>query len=146
MAASRTTGSEGETIELGRELARRLEGDGTLLLEGPMGSGKTVLARGVAAEAGVDPSEIQSPTFTLIHEHEGRGGLMLYHLDLYRLDPGEAAAIGVDEILESPGLKVVEWAERLPRTPTGVILRVVVSRPSPGVRRFDIQQNSGRPA
>jgi tRNA threonylcarbamoyladenosine biosynthesis protein TsaE len=84
-----------------------------LLLSGELGSGKTVLARGIGEGLGIDPREVQSPTFTLIREHQGSGGRML-HVDLYRLDPEEVAALGLEELLAGEGVKVVEWAERLP--------------------------------
>ena len=107
------TRSEGETRALGLTLARELAPDGILLLSGELGSGKTVLARGIGEGLGVDPREVQSPTFTLIREHQGSGGRMV-HVDLYRLDPGEVEALGLEELLAGPGVKVVEWAERLP--------------------------------
>jgi tRNA threonylcarbamoyladenosine biosynthesis protein TsaE len=107
------THSEAETRELGRELGRALAPDGVLLLSGELGTGKTVLARGVGEALGIEPREVQSPTFTLIREHRGSRG-RLVHVDLYRLDPGETAALGLDELLAGPGVKIVEWAERLP--------------------------------
>ncbi len=105
--------NEDETIAIGRQIAAALPRDGVLLLDGDLGAGKTVLARGVALHLGIDPAEIQSPTFTLIREHSGPGGRLI-HADLYRLKPEEAEAIGLEELLAGPGLKVVEWAERLP--------------------------------
>jgi tRNA threonylcarbamoyladenosine biosynthesis protein TsaE len=110
------THSEAETQALGAALARELAPDGVLLLSGDLGAGKTVLARGVAEGLGIDPGEVQSPTFTLIREHRARDGAggRLVHVDLYRLAPGEAAALGLEELLAGPGVKVVEWAERLP--------------------------------
>jgi tRNA threonylcarbamoyladenosine biosynthesis protein TsaE len=72
-----------------------------------------VLAQGVAEGLGIDPREVTSPTFTLVREHRGTGGRLL-HLDLYRLDPAQAAALGLEELLATPAVKVVEWAERLP--------------------------------
>jgi tRNA threonylcarbamoyladenosine biosynthesis protein TsaE len=108
-----TTRSEEETRELGRSLAGELAPDGVLLLSGELGSGKTVLARGIGEGLGIDPREVQSPTFTLIREHQGRGG-RLVHVDLYRLEPEQTAALGLEELLAGPGVKVVEWAERLP--------------------------------
>ena len=105
--------SEAETRALGAALARELAPDGVLLLSGELGSGKTVLARGVAQGLGIAPEEVQSPTFTLIREHQGSGG-RLVHVDLYRLDPEEVPALGLEEMLAGPGVKVVEWAERLP--------------------------------
>ncbi|HYX25745.1 MAG TPA: tRNA (adenosine(37)-N6)-threonylcarbamoyltransferase complex ATPase subunit type 1 TsaE [Thermoanaerobaculia bacterium] len=87
--------------------------DGILLLSGELGSGKTVLAQGIGEGLGIDPREVQSPTFTLIREHRGSGG-RLVHVDLYRLAPEDTAVLGLDELLAGPGVKVVEWAERLP--------------------------------
>jgi tRNA threonylcarbamoyladenosine biosynthesis protein TsaE len=112
----RVTHSEEETRELGRTLARELAPDGILLLSGDLGSGKTVLARGVGEGLGIDPREVQSPTFTLIREHyprHGSGG-RLVHVDLYRLEPEQTSSLGLEELLAGPGVKVVEWAERLP--------------------------------
>jgi tRNA threonylcarbamoyladenosine biosynthesis protein TsaE len=107
------THSEAETRDLGRTLARELAPDGVLLLSGELGSGKTVLARGIAEGLGIDPREVLSPTFTLIREHQGQSG-RLVHVDLYRLDPEQVAALGLEELLAGPGVKAVEWAERLP--------------------------------
>jgi len=114
------TRTEEETRALGRDLARELAPDGVLLLSGELGSGKTVLARGIGEGLGLDPREVQSPTFTLIREHQGRGG-RLVHVDLYRLEPEEAAALGLEELLAGPGVKVVEWAERLPFAAPGAL-------------------------
>jgi len=107
------TRGEAETERLGAALAAELAPDGLLLLSGDLGSGKTVLARGVAGALGIDPRQVLSPTYNLIREHRGGGG-SLVHVDLYRLRPEEAAALGLDELLAGPGVKVVEWAERLP--------------------------------
>lgn len=107
------TRTEAETMELGRALALELAPDGVLLLSGELGSGKTVLARGIGQWLGIDPREVQSPTFNLIREHEGKQGRLI-HADLYRLDPGEVGSLGLEELLAGPGVKVVEWAERLP--------------------------------
>ncbi len=105
-----TTHGEAETERLGGEIAR--VGDALILLEGDLGSGKTVLVRGIARSLGIDPREIQSPTYNLIHEHEGPGG-RLVHVDLYRLDVQELASLGLDELLVGKGIKAVEWADRL---------------------------------
>lgn len=98
--------------------------DGILLLSGPLGAGKTTLVQGLAAGLGLDPKEIQSPSYTLIREHQGPRGRMV-HIDLYRLTPHEADALGLDEILAAPGVKVVEWPDRLPiAVPAGIHLRL----------------------
>src|SRR5262245_57054997 len=108
-----TTQSEEDTRDLGAALAAELAPDGVLLLSGDLGTGKTVLAQGIARGLGIEPAEVQSPTFTLIREHRGRGG-RLVHVDLYRLDPSDVPALGLEELLAGRGVKVVEWAERLP--------------------------------
>lgn len=110
---TRISASEADTRALGAELAADLAPDGVLLLSGDLGSGKTVLTQGLAAALGIDPREVQSPTFTLIREHEA-GNARLVHVDLYRLEPAETGALGLEELLAGPGVKVVEWAERLP--------------------------------
>lgn len=104
---------EATTREIGAQLAAELEPDGVLLLSGDLGAGKTVLVQGLAAELGIDPRQVQSPTFTVVREHHG-GRRTLLHIDLYRLEPEEAAALGIEELLAGPGIKAVEWAERLP--------------------------------
>jgi tRNA threonylcarbamoyladenosine biosynthesis protein TsaE len=121
--------SEAETRAFGRALAGELAPDGVLLLSGDLGSGKTVLAQGVAAGLGIDPAEVLSPTFNLIREHRGSRGRLI-HVDLYRLDPDEVGALGLEELLAGPGVKVVEWAERLPF-------------PVPGARELRLARGAG---
>jgi tRNA threonylcarbamoyladenosine biosynthesis protein TsaE len=123
------TASEEETRALGRELAEELAADGVLLLSGDLGSGKTVLAQGVAQGLGIDPGEVQSPTFNLIREHRGNRGSLI-HVDLYRLDPEQVGGLGLEELLAGPGVKVVEWAERLPF-------------PVPGARELRLSRAAG---
>lgn len=112
------TATVDETRALGAELASELLPAGCLLLYGDLGSGKTVLAQGVAAGLGLDPLEVQSPTFSLLREHVlpagEAAGARLAHLDLYRLSADEVTACGFEEVLLGPGVKIVEWAERLP--------------------------------
>jgi tRNA threonylcarbamoyladenosine biosynthesis protein TsaE len=101
------------TRAIGRALAEELVPDRALLLSGDLGAGKTVLVAGLAEGLGIDPAEILSPTYTLLREHRGPRGRLL-HFDLYRLEPEEVAAAGFEEALLGPGVKAVEWAERLP--------------------------------
>ena len=107
------TRSVEETRAVGREVAAELLPDRVLLLRGEIGAGKTVLAQGVGQGLGIDPKEIQSPTFTLVREHAGSAS-RLAHLDLYRLEPHDAEVLGFEELLAGPGVKIVEWSERLP--------------------------------
>lgn len=107
--------SEDETMDLGRGLGRALKGGELLLLEGDLGYGKTVFARGIAIALGVSADEVSSPSFALVHEYKG-GRLPLFHLDLYRLSgpEDEIGALGVEEILTAGGVVLVEWGEKLP--------------------------------
>lgn len=82
-----------------------------LALSGPLGAGKTQLAKGVAEGLGVT-SVVNSPTFILMNEHEGR--LRLFHVDAYRLgDPEEAMAAGLFDERQAAGVAVIEWADQL---------------------------------
>ena len=130
------TASADETRRLGKELAARLRPDGIALLFGDLGSGKTVLTKGVAEGLGLDPSQVQSPTFTLIHEYD-RGPVRLVHVDLYRLAPEEVDAIGIDELLAEGGVKVVEWADRLGRLPPAIEVHLEIAG-EPGERRIEV--------
>ena len=112
--------SVGEPEAIGAELAKELLPDRCLLLFADLGAGKTALTRGVAAGLGIAPEEIQSPTFTLLREHRA-GSTELLHLDLYRLTASEVESAGFEERLLSPGVKVVEWAERLPFAVPGAL-------------------------
>lgn len=110
-----------ETREIGCCLAEVLKPDGVLLLNGDLGVGKTVLVQGVAAGLGMAPTDVQSPSYTLIRQHDSHdsGGEVLIHIDLYRLEADQLDGLGLDELMDGPGVKVVEWAERLTYTPPG---------------------------
>jgi len=117
------TGSEEETIELGRRIAASLPSRAVILLIGNLGAGKTTLAKGIVSGLdAAEPDEVSSPTFTLIHEygtHEyGRvaNRTIVYHIDLYRLDRVEqVATLGLDEILDRDAVVLIEWGERFPQ-------------------------------
>jgi tRNA threonylcarbamoyladenosine biosynthesis protein TsaE len=110
-----TTQSEAETAAAGRRLASRLGAGSVVLLLGDLGAGKTAFVRGLAEGLEIDPDEVSSPTFTLIQEYRG-GRLPLYHVDLYRLQPGEVDDLGIEELAAEGGVLAIEWPDRLPRT------------------------------
>jgi tRNA threonylcarbamoyladenosine biosynthesis protein TsaE len=109
-----TTRSEAETAAAGRQLAEDLKPGNVILLTGDLGSGKTAFVRGLAEGLGIDPSDVSSPTFTLIQEY-GAGRLPLYHVDLYRLTSIEVPDLGLDELTLEGGVTAIEWPDRLPR-------------------------------
>jgi tRNA threonylcarbamoyladenosine biosynthesis protein TsaE len=101
--------SAAETLALGRDLAASLRGGDVVLLHGPLGAGKTVLARGLAEALGAK-SWRGSPTFALVNEYETVP--RLYHLDLYRLTENEVERLGLEDYAGSDGIIVCEWPER----------------------------------
>jgi tRNA threonylcarbamoyladenosine biosynthesis protein TsaE len=110
--------SEEETAAVARDLAARLTAGTVLLLSGDLGAGKTAFVRGLAQGLGVDPEEVSSPTFTLVHEYRG-GRLTLFHADLYRLERVETDDLGLQDADVAAGVLAVEWPERLGRPITG---------------------------
>lgn len=96
---------------LGAGLASTLAPGSAVLLMGPLGAGKTMLARGIVQAWSGEP-DAPSPTYTLAQAYEGDRGL-LWHLDLYRLSEVEdLEELGLEEML-SEGACAIEWAERL---------------------------------
>lgn len=112
-----------ETIRAGHEIAKLLAPPRFLILRGELGSGKTTLVKGIAAELdAADPDEVTSPTFTLIHEYEGTRHVAgkavtvkLYHLDLYRIEnERQLDTLGIDELATPDSIVLVEWGEKFP--------------------------------
>lgn len=100
-----------ETFRLGALLGKGATGGEVIGLSGPLGAGKTEFVKGLAKGLDVTDAYVSSPTFILVHPHEGR--LPLYHIDLYRLEKeSEVEGIGLEEYLEGDGVAAVEWAER----------------------------------
>lgn len=103
---------EAATVRLGAAIAQALRAGEAVCLSGPLGAGKSTLARALVRARTRPDEDVPSPTFTLVQFYEGPG-LKLAHFDLYRLsDPDEAYEIGLDEALED-GAAVIEWPERL---------------------------------
>lgn len=76
--------------------------------------------RGLAAGLGIDPDEVSSPTFTLVHEYRG-GRLTLYHADLYRLEKTTTEDLGLEERGVAAGVLAIEWPDRLTHLIPGAI-------------------------
>jgi tRNA threonylcarbamoyladenosine biosynthesis protein TsaE len=106
------TQSEDETAAVARALAARLKAGDVILLSGNLGAGKTAFVRGLASGLGIDPEDVSSPTFTLVHEYGG-GRLTLYHADLYRLEKVAAEELGLEEMGVADGVLAIEWPDRL---------------------------------
>lgn len=128
--------SEADTLRAGEALGGLLlSGDG-VLLEGPMGAGKTVFARGVARGLQASERDVSSPSFALMNVYEG-GRLTMLHLDLYRLDAADPYELGVHDLMEGAAA-VVEWPDRLTDTSCFArVIRVAIS-PEGGSRTITI--------
>ena len=107
------TFSEEETFALGRRLGEEALPADVFCLLGDLGTGKTVLAKGMAEGLRIT-SRIQSPTFMIVREYTD-GRLPFYHFDLYRLeDEDDLYAIGWEEYLGKEAVILVEWADLMP--------------------------------
>jgi len=100
------------TARLGEAVAGALRAGEAVCLTGPLGGGKSTLARALVRALTTPDEDVPSPTFTLVQFYEARG-FAVAHFDLYRLtDPDEAYEIGLDEALEE-GAAIIEWPQRL---------------------------------
>jgi tRNA threonylcarbamoyladenosine biosynthesis protein TsaE len=138
-----TAADEQATARLGAALSHALPDGATVGLVGTLGAGKTRLVQAIAEAEGIDPRDVVSPTFVLIHEYQGRRPI--FHFDAYRLkDDDEFLALGPEEYFSSQGLSFVEWADRvescLPRERLDIHIEVV----SPTARRFEIAAHGDR--
>ncbi len=103
------TYSEEETLGIAEAMARDIKPSSIICLDGDLGTGKSVFARGFARGLGIT-EPITSPTFTLVQIHEG-DVLNMYHFDVYRIDdPSQMYDIGYEDYFYSDGVCLVEWA------------------------------------
>lgn len=140
LRASRTVFalSEDETFELGRSFSRGLKGGELLLLEGDLGLGKTVFARGVAVGLGIPAAEVSSPSFTLIQEYRG-GRLTMFHVDLYRLSgAADVETLGIEELMTAGAVVLIEWGDRLPASYRRDAIVVRLHDVGEGSRRIEL--------
>lgn len=106
--------TEGELVRWGEGVGQSVEPPLWVSLYGPLGAGKSVLARAICRGAGVS-GHIPSPSFTLVNQYSSSRGFPIHHVDLFRLRGGDRLEpLAWDELLESPGLVLLEWACRVP--------------------------------
>lgn len=132
-----TTGSPADTLALGRAIGEVLPPGAVLSLEGGLGAGKTLIAKGIGAGLGV-ADEITSPSFVLVEEY--RGALPLLHVDLYRLDRlEEVAGIGLFDAIDGRSIVVIEWGDRLPPGALRIDVRIAMRVAGPEERAIEIE-------
>ena len=133
---------EAATRAAGASLAALMRPGDIILLEGPLGAGKTTLVRGMLAALGHD-GEVPSPTFALVQPYESLA-LPLWHVDLYRIEhPSELDELGLATI-QDDGVLVVEWPSRAGEgawPPTALALSLEAQ--ADGSRRLTLMAGSG---
>lgn len=131
-----TTKNPDETLALGEVLGRLLRPGDVVVLDGDLGAGKTLLTKGIAQGLGMAASDVTSPTFSLVHEHEG--AVSLYHLDLYRLEtPEELQNLGYEDYFYGDGICVIEWPERAAAFLPAEYLAVTLRKAGEAVRQIE---------
>ncbi|MGJ3239392.1 MAG: tRNA (adenosine(37)-N6)-threonylcarbamoyltransferase complex ATPase subunit type 1 TsaE [Anaerolineae bacterium] len=119
-----------QTYRYGIRLGRLLQAGDVICLSGDMGAGKTVFSSGIGKGWG-SHHKVTSPTYNLVHQHtRDADDTLLYHLDCYRMQNlDEIDTIGFDDMIDSKGIVIIEWAERietaLPTDHLWIELRVV---------------------
>ncbi|MEX0719077.1 MAG: tRNA (adenosine(37)-N6)-threonylcarbamoyltransferase complex ATPase subunit type 1 TsaE [Balneolaceae bacterium] len=128
-----------ETIRLGFEFGSRLNPGDVVCLDGDLGAGKTHFVKGVASFFGIDPENVSSPTYTLIHEYEGK--IPVYHFDCYRLkSEQEALEIGAEEYFYGAGVSLIEWPEKIRELIPKEAIWIKISHLPASKRKIVIQQ------
>ena len=134
------THSEKETLRFSAALADMLNAGDTVLLTGDLGTGKSVIARGIARAMGVTGA-MPSPTFTILIPY--KGNKKVYHFDLYRLaDPDEFYAAGLDEFVGGDGVALIEWPQMAELEPRPALKLTLSRGDSDDVRIIQIE-NAG---
>jgi tRNA threonylcarbamoyladenosine biosynthesis protein TsaE len=131
--------SPASTSALGKKIGENLEAGSIVALIGELGCGKTLLTRGICAGLGVPLRQVNSPTFVLVNEYQGR--LPVFHMDLYRLDgAADGVDIGLVDYLAraESGVIVVEWAEKIFNLLSDNYLKVVFKIISARKRRIEL--------
>lgn len=128
--------SRTETIEIAKKISATFCGGETVLLDGEMGAGKTVFAKGVALGLDID-DEVTSPTYAYMNEYEGR--LTLYHYDCYRIESVEQAEnLGLGEYFYMGGVALVEWSQNIAPLLPDRCIHITIEKLSQEERRITV--------
>ena len=117
-----------QTISFGERYAKNLKGGDVVVLDGEMGAGKTVFAKGVAKGLGIC-DEVLSPTYAYMNDYGGK----LYHFDCYRLKSGEQAeSLGLCDYFYADGVCLIEWAQNISSVLPEKVKRVTIEKTESG--------------
>ncbi len=103
--------SESDTEELAENIESEHFPGMVICLNGELGSGKTVFTKAFASALGIK-EQVTSPTFNIIKEYQD-GELPLYHMDVYRIEDGNADNLGIEEYFNKGGVTIIEWADMI---------------------------------
>jgi tRNA threonylcarbamoyladenosine biosynthesis protein TsaE len=116
--------SREETLAFASEYAKSLRAGDVVILDGEIGAGKTVFAKGVAQGLGID-EEVTSPTYAYMNDYDGR----LFHYDCYRIESvAQAEQLGLADYLDMGGICLVEWAQNIAPLLPKVCKRVCIRK------------------
>ena len=117
-----------QTLSFGERYAKNLTGGDVVVLDGEMGAGKTVFAKGVAKGLGIS-DEVLSPTYAYMNDYGGK----LYHFDCYRLSSGEQAeSLGLCDYFYADGVCLIEWAQNISSVLPEKVKRVTIEKTESG--------------
>ena len=142
MAEETITRSAEETVQWGREFAKRLKAPVLVLLAGDLGTGKTTLTKGLVSGLGAaSENDVTSPTFTLVHVY---GKLAkVYHADLYRIESfHDFETLGLEDLFAIPAVAILEWSEKFPLPSPWPTVRVRLEHLGGDSRRISVQSPS----
>ncbi len=134
--------SPSATLSLGKKIGEHLPAGNIIALTGELGSGKTLLTRGICGGLDVPLKQVNSPTFVLVNEYQGR--LPVFHIDLYRLEGvDDTFEIGITDYFTRAidGILIIEWAEKISSLLPPDILRVEIDIISERKRRIVLSTN-----
>lgn len=126
------SGNVTETFRFATEYSKTLKAGDVILLNGEMGAGKTVFAKGVAKGLGIT-EEVLSPTYAYMNDYGGK----LYHFDCYRLkNGGQAEALGLCDYFYAGGICLIEWAQNIESVLPKVVKCVTIEKTGENTRRI----------
>ena len=131
------TESPEETLKWAEDLGRSARRGNIYALSGELGSGKTIIAKGIARGMGIN-EDITSPTFLFVEIYDNT--IPLYHFDLYRIrGDGELDELNFEEYWEGSGVSVIEWAEKASGRLTENIIKININWEGESKRRISIE-------
>ena len=135
-----------QTREVGRKIAEILYTGGNtsayIAMRGEMGVGKTAFTSGFASY--FDISGVKSPTYSIMNQHSGKGGVKIYHFDMYRIESeDDLYSIGYDDYAEGDGYKIVEWSENIDEFLPNDAIFITISRSADSVEKRIIEVKGG---